>query len=141
MRLLGRLIPTALQVVLLATFALQPAAAETIAVIGTGNVGGTLGPAFAAQGHTIVYGAREPDRSDVVALVERTGFGATARQPADAVVGADLVLIAVPGSVAVDVVRGWATSRERSSSTQPIESAWKGSFRCTMFPARVPMQH
>ena len=55
-------------------FALQlPAAAETIAVIGTGNVGGALGPEFAALGHTIVYGSREPERDDVVALVERTG--------------------------------------------------------------------
>ena len=39
--------------------------ADTIAIIGTGQVAGALGPEFAAQGHTIVYGSRDPSRSDV----------------------------------------------------------------------------
>ncbi len=82
------------------------AVAETIAVIGTGNVGGALGPEFAALGHTIVYGSREPARDDVMALVERTGNGAMVKTPAEAVVGADIVVIAVPGTVAADVTRG-----------------------------------
>jgi pyruvate/2-oxoglutarate dehydrogenase complex dihydrolipoamide dehydrogenase (E3) component len=30
---------------------------ETIAIIGTGNVGSTLGKIWAARGHTIIYGA------------------------------------------------------------------------------------
>ena len=52
---------------------------------------GALGPEFAALGHTIVYGSREPGRDDVVALVERTGqTGASATTPAEAVVGADM---------------------------------------------------
>jgi len=42
----------------LAAFVALPAFADTIAVIGTGNVAGALGPEFAAQGHTIVYGSR-----------------------------------------------------------------------------------
>ncbi len=46
--------------------------AETIAVIGTGNVGGALGPQFATLGHDIVYGSREPQRRDVQELVART---------------------------------------------------------------------
>ena len=36
------------------------AIAETIAIIGTGNVGGALGKRWAAVGHTIVYGALDP---------------------------------------------------------------------------------
>ena len=45
---------------------LSPCAlAETIAVIGTGNVGSALGPEFAAQGHTIVYGSRNPTADTV----------------------------------------------------------------------------
>ena len=82
------------------------AAAETIAVIGTGNVGGALGPEFAAQGHTIVYGAREPQRADVVELVARTGNGASAKPPREAVQGADIVVLAVPGTAAVEIARG-----------------------------------
>ncbi len=101
-RFLASLLSTALM-----AFALQlPAAAETIAVIGTGNVGGALGPEFAALGHTIVYGSREPERDDVVALVERTGNGASATTPAEAVVGADMVVLAVPGTAAEEITRG-----------------------------------
>jgi predicted dinucleotide-binding enzyme len=80
--------------------------AETIAVIGTGNVGAALGPEFGALGHTIVYGSREPMREDVQALVARTGGGALAKQPAEAVVGADIVVLAVTGTSAVEIARG-----------------------------------
>jgi hypothetical protein len=34
--------------------AIEPAAAETVALIGTGNVGSALGRRFAEQGHTVV---------------------------------------------------------------------------------------
>jgi len=77
--------------------------ADTIAVIGTGNVGGALGPKFAAQGHTIVYGSRDPDDSDVAELVELTGNGATATSQADAVAGADIVVLAVPGTMVAEI--------------------------------------
>jgi predicted dinucleotide-binding enzyme len=82
------------------------AVAETIAVIGTGNVGAALGPEFAAQGHTIVYGSREPNRDDVQALVARTVGPASARTPDQAVVGADIVVLAVPGTSAVGIATG-----------------------------------
>ncbi len=72
--------------VLVASFLIQATAqAATIAVIGTGQVGSALGPEFAAQGHTIVYGSREPMREDVQALVARTGDAASAAIPAEAV--------------------------------------------------------
>jgi predicted dinucleotide-binding enzyme len=82
-----------------------PVFAATIAVIGTGDVGSALGPEFAAQGHTIVYGSRDPDRAEIVALTERTGHGASATTQQRAVVGADMVLLAVPGNVAVEVAK------------------------------------
>lgn len=69
--------------------------AETIAVIGTGNVGTALGTRFAELGHEIVYGSREPSRADVQALVGRTSGNASAMQPADAARDADIVVVAV----------------------------------------------
>lgn len=83
----------------------QPARAETIAIIGTGNVASALGPAFAKAGHRIVYGSRNPDRDSVRDLVARTGPDASAVAQSAAARGADVVILAVPGSVAVDVAR------------------------------------
>ena len=81
------------------------AVAETIAVIGTGQVASALGPEFAAQGHTIVYGSRNPDRDEVAELVERTGEGATATTQPEAAAAADIVVLAVPGGIAEEVIR------------------------------------
>lgn len=82
------------------------AAAETIAVIGTGDVGGALGPELAALGHTIVYGSREPEREDVVDLVSRTGHDASAATPERAASEADIVILAVPGLMVEQITRG-----------------------------------
>jgi predicted dinucleotide-binding enzyme len=90
----------------LAATAATTAHADTIAVIGTGNVGSALGPEFAALGHTIVYGSRTPNEQDVKDLVARTGRGATATTQAEAVKGADIVVLAVPGALAVDITMG-----------------------------------
>jgi predicted dinucleotide-binding enzyme len=82
-----------------------PAFAARIAVIGTGNVGSALGPEFAAQGHTIVYGSRDPSRQEVKDLVARTGANASATSQREAVAGADIVLLAVPGTAAEQVTK------------------------------------
>ena len=82
-----------------------PIFADTIAVIGTGQVAGALGPEFAALGHTIVYGSRDPTRPEVGALVERTGDSASATTPAASVIGADIVVMAVPGTAVETVTK------------------------------------
>ena len=94
-----RLIAVLLSLLLVA----QAAAAETIAVIGTGRVGSALGTELAAQGHTIVYGSRNPTTEAVRDLVARTGDGATAKLQTQAVAGADIVILAVPGMLAGDI--------------------------------------
>lgn len=78
--------------------------AETIAVIGTGSVASALGPRFAQIGYTVVYGSRTPDEEDVQALVAATSNGASATTPPNAARMADIVLLAVPWSVAEDVL-------------------------------------
>jgi predicted dinucleotide-binding enzyme len=78
--------------------------AETIAVIGTGSVGRALGPRFAENGHTVVYGSRTPNREDVQALVAATPGDTTASTPPEAAQTADIVLLAVPWNVAEDVL-------------------------------------
>ena len=100
-----------------------PAFADTIAVIGTGDVGSALGPEFAAQGHTIVYGSREPQRSKVKALVEKTGELASATTPADAAAQADIVVLAVPGLMVEEITRslGDLSGKIIIDPTNPLE--------------------
>lgn len=82
------------------------ASAETIAIIGTGNVASALGPEFALQGHTVVYGSRNPESDKVQALVAKTGDGAAATTPGRAVGDADIVVLAVPGTLVREIVAG-----------------------------------
>jgi 8-hydroxy-5-deazaflavin:NADPH oxidoreductase len=67
-----------------------------IAVIGKGNIGGTLGSKWRAAGHDVVYGARDG-----------SGLGpggAPVRSIGDALEDAGVVLLAVPGQAVSDVV-------------------------------------
>ena len=74
----------------------NPVMSETIAMVGTGNVGSSLGPMFAELGHEIIYATRSPDRADIQELVSRTGGNASAALPAEAAARADVVMLAVP---------------------------------------------
>lgn len=75
----------------------------TVAIIGTGTLAGTLGPAMGQHGYRIIYGSRNPDRDSVRMLVERTGAQASAVSPRDAAAQAQIVLLAVPGDVVEEV--------------------------------------
>ncbi len=81
-------------------------AAETVAVLGTGRVGAALGPQFARQGMTVIYGSREPGRAEVRALVAKTGAGASAALPAAAVARAQYVVVALPWSATEATLAG-----------------------------------
>jgi NADPH-dependent F420 reductase len=67
-----------------------------IAVIGTGNVGGTLGKRWARAGHEVAFGARDPAETKVTALVRESGPGARAASVAEASRRAEVVVLAVP---------------------------------------------
>ena len=79
--------------------------AETVAVIGTGNVGMALGTEFGGLGHTIVYGSRSPGAEKTLELVAKTE-NSTATLPAAAAARADVVILAVPGMVTEMVATG-----------------------------------
>ena len=57
---------------------IQAAGQQTVAVIGTGDMGDSLGPRFAKLGYRVVYGSRTPDSEKVRALVQMTGAKASA---------------------------------------------------------------
>lgn len=80
--------------------------AETVAVIGTGNVGMAIGTEFAGLGHTVIYGSRSPTSLKTTDLVTKTGSKASAALPNEAAARADVVVLAVPGMVTTTVARG-----------------------------------
>jgi hypothetical protein len=65
-----------------------------IAVIGTGNIGGTLARKWAAAGHEVTLGAR--DSSKAAGLAGE--IGARAASVEDAVRAGEVVLFAIPGT-------------------------------------------
>ena len=103
--------------------------AETIAIIGTGDVGGALGPEFAALGHTVIYGSRDPARDKVKKLVQATGGGAAATTQAEAAAAADVVVLAVPGLLVEEITRslGDLSGKILIDPTNPLRSDG-GSF-------------
>ncbi len=108
--------------------------AETIAIIGTGNVANGLGPQFAKLGNTIVYGSRNPSRDEVKELVERTGHGASARTPAEAAADADIIVFAVPGGVIEAVTRslGDLSGKIIIDPTNPLRRREDGLFEMSV---------
>src|SRR4051794_1098423 len=60
-----------------------------IAVIGSGNIGSTLGKAWERAGHSVSFGSRKPDPPETVAIV-------------DAIADAEALLLAIPGAAVED---------------------------------------
>jgi NADPH-dependent F420 reductase len=81
-----------------------------IAVIGAGNVGGNLGATLANAGFAVKFGVRA-DAKGVSDLLARSK-GATAAKPDEAAAWGDVVFLAVPGSVALEVARSLAKQLE-----------------------------
>jgi predicted dinucleotide-binding enzyme len=79
--------------------------ADTIAIIGTGQVASALGPEFAAQGHDIVYGSRSPDSQKAKDIVALTPGNAVAQLPENSVRDASIVVLAVPGDLVEEITR------------------------------------
>ncbi len=78
----------------------------SIAIIGAGNVGMALGQALTRRGETVVFGLPEPQKyaAAVAALGERARLTGTA----EAIAGADLVILAVPHGATAGIAQSVA---------------------------------
>ena len=74
-----------------------------IAIIGAGKVGGALGAALYAIGHTIVFGVRDPD-SPKCRQALAASPGATATTPAAAPDGADVVIVTIRSEAVAETI-------------------------------------
>lgn len=64
-----------------------------VAVIGAGNIGGTIGDKWHKAGHEVTYGLREPEKKEGAKSID------------EALGDAEVVLLALPGKAVVDFVR------------------------------------
>lgn len=71
-------------------------------MLGKGMVGGALGRRWAAAGHDVTFGVRDTTTRDARTLAEETG--APVLDLADAVLGASVVVLAVPWSAVAEVL-------------------------------------
>ncbi len=97
-----------------------------IAIIGAGNVGAGLAGAATTAGHDVVLAATHPASAQETAA--RTGATA-AISNAEAVVGADLVVFAVPGSVVAGIAPELAEALAGKivvDATNPLNETYTG---------------
>jgi predicted dinucleotide-binding enzyme len=99
-----------------------------IAVIGAGRVGSTLGGLWAARGHGVTYGVRDPGSDRHKALLASGGRVAS---NAEAVRGADVVLLATPWDATEAALRaaGDLGGRVLIDAVNPIILSAEGLMR------------
>lgn len=69
-----------------------------IAMIGSGHIGGTLGKAWAAKGHRVTFGSRDPQSDRMRALLKSIGPNAAAASVKEAAAFGEIIVLAVPGT-------------------------------------------
>lgn len=79
---------------------------ETLAIIGTGNVGAALGVRLAGAGHPIRFGVRPgKDHGELLDQVASVGGRAEVMSPIDAAAASEIVFLAVPAKSALEAAR------------------------------------
>src|SRR6516165_485277 len=93
-----------------------------IAVIGAGNVGGTLGKRWARAGHEVTFGARDPAEAKLAGLVKESGPSARAASVPEAVRQAAVVVLTVPWENAREALAAAGDLRGRIliDATNPV---------------------
>jgi predicted dinucleotide-binding enzyme len=93
----------------------------TIAIIGTGDMGDSLGPQFAKMGYQVIYGSRDPESDKAKTLAEITGNNARVVSQKDAAAASEIVVLAIrwpamesvakdldlDGKVVIDISVAW----------------------------------
>ena len=99
-----------------------------IAIIGAGNVGGTLGKGWAKAGHDVAFGVRDaadPKWKELLAAAGGRGKTATVR---DAAAAAEVIALTVPWDAAQDALKsaGNLSGKILLDSTNPLKPDLSG---------------
>ena len=99
-----------------------------IAIIGAGNVGGTLGSRWAKNGHTVTFGVRNPGDEKLKKLLSSAGGTARAATIAEAVQDASVVVLATPWDGAQSAIQaaGKLAGKILIDATNPLTMSPEG---------------
>ena len=117
----------------------------TIAVIGTGDMGDSLGPQFAKLGYQVIYGSRNPDSEKAKSLARLTGNNARVVSQKEAATASEIVVLALPwlamesvvnsldldGKIVIDMSVAWQQGEDGypenmlESSVAELIQEWK----------------
>lgn len=97
---------------------------ETIAILGTGDMGDSFGPRLASLGYTIIYGTRSPDSERVASLIRKTGNGASATTNDIAARNADIVFLALPWEPIEDILKSAGSLKGKTI----VDLSWPASI-------------
>jgi 8-hydroxy-5-deazaflavin:NADPH oxidoreductase len=75
-----------------------------IGIVGSGNVGATLGKRFAAAGHQVAFGTRRPESPEMQELAKVAGAQVTSNE--EAARSSEVVVLATPWPATEAAVRG-----------------------------------
>jgi 8-hydroxy-5-deazaflavin:NADPH oxidoreductase len=93
-----------------------------IAVIGTGNIGGSIGSKWLKAGYEVVFGSRSPSSAGP--------GGAPVLAVGDALDGADVVLLAVPGPAVPDVIGAHRAALAGRTVIDAVNRIGQPEFNC-----------
>jgi len=99
-----------------------------ITVLGTGGVGGTLGTRWAAAGHHVVFGSRDPDHEKIKVLLQKGGERTRVEGLITATAGADAIVIALPWPATREALKslGDLSGRVLIDCTNPLKADLSG---------------
>lgn len=99
-----------------------------IAVVGAGNVGGTLGRKWAEKGHSVVFGVRDPSSEKATKLLEEVGHDVRADTVKAAAQFGDVVVYATPWQVTESAIAqsGNLTNKIVIDCTNPLKADFSG---------------
>ena len=98
-----------------------------IAILGAGNVGGTLGKGWANKGHQVFFGVRHPDDEKTQNLIKEIGKNARAGTNEEAIAFSNIIVLALPWQVVPKVLEANNLSNKIIiDATNPLKPDFSG---------------
>jgi predicted dinucleotide-binding enzyme len=99
-----------------------------ISILGAGNVGGTLGSAWARKGYDVFFGVPSPNEAKTQGLLKTIGSKGRAGTVSEAAAASDIIVLATPWPVTQDAIKaaGNLTGKVVIDCTNPLKPDFSG---------------